>query len=1698
MQINNVAHAISGMAQAHPDSIFLIGAETGASLTFPEFDQKCMLLSGMLHESGLVKGDKVALMMDNGLLSAQLFLGAMYGGFVTVPLNVRAGASQLSYMLDHCDARVVFVEHQYLSLLQEAIGSVSREMKIVPVNVDGPLPRFASVPSFYTPSPIHGDDLCLLMYSSGSTGRSKAAMHSHNTVLAHGRNSVEAHQLSSADRSLLVLPLYHINAECVTLIPTLLSGGSVVVAHRFQVSQFWGWVKDYGVTWSAIVPTIVSELVDWKESAKDRLPEASNRIRFFRSSSAPLAPALQSQFLAKFDFPLIQAMGSTEAGNVFSNPLPPRANKIGSPGVPWGFEARIVDREGMPVPPGESGEVLLRGAGLMTGYYKDDEGTAAVLDRDGWFHTGDLARIDEDGYFFVVGRSKELIIKGGVNIAPRQIDEVLESHPDILEAAAVGVPDRYFGEDVAAFAVLRPGCSVTELELLAFCEAKLGHFKTPSRIRFLRELPKGPSGKVLRLKLLDPAVLSAVATSSTSQDTHDGLEQTLPSSGISTEQVIAEAWEGVLGVSAIDLDTNFFALGGDSLSAIQCLSRLRDKLPMVLSLSDFFEHNTVREQARLVRQRLSRGNQPGLDRGENLEASLLLQFIPQGGDVIPQVDTSQPQPLSPAQQRLWFMEQLNPDVPVYNEAEAVRLTGYLDVGSLETAVNLIVERHELLRSTIRVIDDVPHAVVHKSWPLRIKMIDLSMWSDADAEAELDRLLVEEPRIHYDLEVAPGIRITLIRMGENDHVLILMMHHIICDWSSEGVIWRDLSFLYRALLKGDAARLPPLRVTHSQYSAMQHQKLSRPEISDDLKFWEEKLRGTPELLTLPADRRRPPIMSHAGARLRWKLSRQLTDALRQRSREERNSLFTIFAAALQTLIYRYTGEKDIPLGIPLADRDSQDFQSVLGFLLHTHVLRVMLRGDMPFRSLLGDVQKAVLDLYAHRAVPFHQIVEKLRPERNLSHMPLFQVMLNWRDRDQELAFIGMDGLAVESLMAHAGTSKFDLTLMATDMSDEICLEMEYSTDLFDKDRCIRMLRHYQSVLEAIAADPGLTLSAIPLLTPGEFNQTVHDWNNTAAEYPKNVPLSRLIEEQVERTPNAIAVTYEDGTSVTFADLNTRANQLAHELCKFGAGPDQLIGLFVDRSIDMVVALLAIQKAGAAYVPIDPNLPPARISYMIEDSALSILIMQRALRSTLPAFTGTVIEIDSNEWHANSGMNPEIPIAAENLAYVIYTSGSTGRPKGVEVCRGALTNLLWYVRDLLQLRSDETVLAVTTISFDIAAVDIWLPLLVGARIVIAGRESAMDGRKLLRLIEDHGVQFLQATPTTWRLLLSAGLRKTEITAVCTGEALPRDLAMQLRPEVARLWNLYGPTETTIWSTAWPVPLDDGAVLIGRPVANTQCYILDADGHPAPVGVPGELCIAGAGLAKGYRNQARLTAEKFLANPFVPGQRMYRTGDLARYRPDGNIECLGRNDSQVKIRGFRIELGEIEARIAELPGIRQAVVIAQDDGAEEKRLVAYYVATDRGPAITIEELRAHLLVALPEYMVPVWFVKMDSFPLTPSGKVDRKALPQPDGLNHLSPGYEAPRGALEVSLADLWAEVLNLETVGRHDNFFEMGGHSLRATQLMSRIRQALGVEIPLRPLFEGPTIARLATYIQALQFASRSSQSVVRTGWERGEL
>ncbi len=1167
--------------------------------------------------------------------------------------------------------------------------------------------------------------------------------------------------------------------------------------------------------------------------------------------------------------------------------------------------------------------------------------------------------------------------------------------------------------------------------------------------------------------------------------------------------MIAETWAELLKTPNVGMHQNFFGLGGHSLLAIEILCKLRKHFVINLSLNDFFTRPTVAEQAALINAQLL-GNGEALQEPRAGSTDITIGRLPTGREalenlllqrrsavvdegVIPRRDRSTTCPLSPAQERLWFLEQLHPGMRAYNEGDAVRLQGRLDIGLLQRALNVVIERHEVLRTLIQVVDGRPIQVIQDRWPIRIEKIDLPPLPVRRPDAEIDRLVTEQLGRPFDLAAAPGIRGTVVRVDEDDHVFILSMHHIVCDGWSMAVVYRELEAIYRALRQGEPHHLPDPPLQYGDFAAWQQQQVSRDEYAGEAAFWKEYFRGAPDHQDLPTDYARPGAFTYRGEKRIFPLGLSATERIRGFSRDEGVSIFMTLTAALNALLYRYTGQDDIVLGVPIANRDRPELASLIGILIAFQAMRTDLSGNPTFRDLVRRVRQGLLDINAHRAIPFDKVVETVRPRRDVSRSPLFQILLIWKDRNVQMQFMELDGLTVSYMNAHTAAAKYDLTLYLTDVGEEIWLELEYCTDLFTAETIRRMVGHFQTLLEGAVASPEERLDSLPVLTAAERHQLLVEWNDTRADYPRQSCLHELFEAQASQTPDKVAVVCE-GRECTYHELNQHADRLAWHLRMLGVGPDVLVGLYMDRSLEMVVGVLGILKAGGAYLPMDPAHPSQRLGFLLEDAQPRVIVTQQRLAGALPPHAASVVCLDAPGWQSGAGLrdprehrigNGKLPLPLDptSLAYVLYTSGSTGRPKGVQVSHRAVVNLLTSMRREPGLATDDKLLSVTTLAFDIAALELFLPLTTGACVVIASREVATDGRRLARLLDECGATVMQATPATWRMLLQVGWRgNPRLKVLCGGEALPRDLAEHLLPRCAALWNLYGPTETTIWSAACRV-FPGQPIVIGRPIANTQFHVLDRHLRPVPAGVPGELYIGGDGLARGYLNRPELTVERFIVDPFDGGAegRLYRTGDLARWRPNGEVEFLGRTDHQVKVRGHRIELGEIEAVLAQYPRIRDQVVATWADASGENRLVAYVVAQP-GATVEMGAIRAFLQLKLPDYMIPTALVVLDALPLTANNKVDRKALPDPAETSVLVPcGYTAPRTEVEEKLAAIWAEALGTDRVGIHDNFFELGGHSLMAARLFTRVEAEFGRSFPLATLFRAQTVAEMAAIL-----------------------
>ncbi len=1020
------------------------------------------------------------------------------------------------------------------------------------------------------------------------------------------------------------------------------------------------------------------------------------------------------------------------------------------------------------------------------------------------------------------------------------------------------------------------------------------------------------------------------------------------------------------------------------------------------------------------------------------------------------------------------MYQLAPKSTAYNMPFASRQMGHLNKTALRKTIDAICRRHEAFRTTFMMSGEGPVQVVHPFRPPHWVEVSLEHLPSEARQQEAARLVEQEAHQPFDLEKGPLARFKLIEVEPEDHVLMLTMHHIIGDQWSFGIIGYEFAIFYNAFCRGDVPSARPIPLQYADYAVWQRRCLTNDWLGTQAEYWQKTLEGLSKL-SLPTDHPRPVIQTFNGAHCMLELPASLIERLKQFSAEHNATVFMTLLACFQILLSRYSGQPDIAVGSPIANRTQSAVESIIGSFVNTLVLRTDLSGNPTFIELMARVRSTALEAYANQDFPFDKLVETMHSSRDHSSAPLVQVLFNVPNAP--IGEINVQGLSWVPFEVETQAAQFDLSLtVETEFSRKAYLT--FNTDLFEPQTAQRMLGQYRVLLQNALAHPQSRLSDLPTLTVSERQQMLQDWNHTQRAYPRSECFPQLFEAQVEQTPEAVALSMGQKT-LRYGELNAQANKLARYLRTLGAKPGVTVGLSLERSLEMVIALLAVLKTGAAYVPLDPEFPRDRLRFMAQDASVAAVLTTTDLSDRFDARACRLLCLDrENERIAQEADHNLGPIATpHDLAYILYTSGSTGQPKGVEIPHQALVNFLWSIRQEPGCSARDIMLSVTTISFDIFGLELYVPLLVGARVEIASRTVAMDGRQLRTLCEAVQPTIMQATPATWRMLIEAGwLGSEQLTVLCGGEALPPDLATQVLERCSALWNMYGPTETTIWSTIEKIERTDREITIGRPIANTEVYILDQFLQPVPVGVSGELYIGGHGLARGYRGRSELTQDRFIPHPFStePLAKLYRTGDLARYRPDGRIVHLGRMDNQVKIRGFRIELGDIEAALSRHSGIRQAVVTARDDQQGIKQLVAYLVCHE-GPAPDQTELRSFLRSQIPEYMVPSLFVFLTNMPMTANNKVDRKALPAPAVAVSPAAVHVAPSEQSHVQMAALWQQVFGIDNIGIHDNFFDLGGHSLKAAQLFYLIEQVYGRQLPLATLFQSPTIASLTSLL-----------------------
>ncbi|MFL6202421.1 MAG: amino acid adenylation domain-containing protein, partial [Thermoanaerobaculia bacterium] len=1535
-------------------------------------------------------------------------------------------------------------------------------------------------PAERLPAVAAPEDLAYVIHTSGSTGQPKGIVVQHRPVANLIAWINPAFGLGPSDRVLFVTSLCF-DLSVWDLFGVLAAGGCVHVASEEDLQDA-----------ERLMRVLLEEPITIWDSAPAALvrlaplfpsePAVHSRLRRVMLSGDWIPVTLPDRVRAAFPRAEVASLGGATEATVWSNGYPIGEVDPEWPSIPYGrpmpnAQYHVLDAGLSPCPAGVPGDLYIGGDCLCVGYAHQPDLTAAAFVPDPFgapgariYRTGDRARYLPDGNLEFLGRVDHQVKIRGFRIELGEIEVALARHADVREAVVLAREDsigssrgsaaaRGGDKRLVAYVVLADG----ELpDLREHLRQSLPDYMIPSAFVELGALPVTANGKLDRRAL--PAPRWDLG------GTDEGAAPRTP-----TEKALAALWREILGVGRVGVHDGFFDLGGHSLLATQLVARIREAFRVEMPLRAVFQAPALGEMAAA------------------LDAAALATLSPDALEEVRQAfreDAIQPipphrrgglLPLSFQQQRLWLVERLTPGGAAYHIPYAFRLRGALDPAALASALGALAERHEVLRTLFVEREGLPWQEILPPAPFSLPLEEL-------AGEDLARAAREEAARPFDLAAEPPFRARLARigrLGENkqDHVLFLTLHHIASDGWSEDILLGELSALYTT------APLPELPIQYADYAVWQR---AWPEelLAGRLSYWTARLAGAAPL-ELPTDRPRPPVETFRGGSVPVAVPAPVAAALRALASELNLTLFMLLLAAWQTLLHRITGQADVIVGSPVANREQPEVRGLVGFFVNMLSLRADLSGDPSFVELLEQVRRTSLEAYDHTDVPFDRLVDELRLERDLSRHPIFQVLFGLRNG--EAPSLRLPGVEAERLAPATGIAKLDLSLGLVDAGEgSFTGTIEYNSDLFERATMTRLAGHLANVLAAVATNPTERVSEIPLLTAEERAQLLA-WNDTAVLYPEGgVCLHELIAAQAARTPEAPAMSFA-GETLTYRELGRRSGALAGRLRALGVGPETLVGVCAERSTEMVVALLAILKAGGAYVPLDPDYPADRLAFMLEDAAVPVLLTQARLADRLPAHGARVLLLDGAA--EPTPATAEGPAAGpDNAAYAIFTSGSTGRPKGVvNTHRGIVNRILW-MQAQYGLAPGDAVLQKTPFSFDVSVWELFWPLVVGARLVVARPGGHQDPAWLAETIVREGITTLHFVPSMLQVFVEQegldGLARyggSLRRVMASGEALPAGLAARFfarMPRGVQLHNLYGPTEAAVDVTWHACRPGEERVPIGRPVANTRILVLDRHGRPVPVGVAGELHIGGVQVARGYLRRPDLTAGRFVPDPEGDGERLYRTGDLARYLshgpggPDGEVEYLGRIDHQVKIRGFRIELGEIEAALARHPAVREAVVLArsQAGNAGDRTLVAYVVASSPDGDDLAAGLRAHLRAGLPDYMVPSFFVFLDAMPVTANGKVDRRALPAPDRDRSEAQGA-APGTPTELALAALWREILGVERIGLHDSFFDLGGHSLRATQVISRLRQTCGVDLPLRLLFEAPTVAGLTARLRA---------------------
>ncbi len=1619
-------------ARATPQAISLISE--GLELTYEELDKRSEQLAVRLRASGIGPDVLVAVLMHRSVETMVSLLAVLKAGGAYVPMDPDYPDDRLCFMVTDSRVRVVLT---HPDLVTRVTGwPVPNSLTAVGVPPGGLWQDHASIDTALVPHVTAPEHPAYLIYTSGSTGRPKGVLVPHQGLSNHELWTCDELRLGPEDRVLQKTSLIF-DAAVPECFAALISGGAIVLAPpgaQREPEVLLKLVREHSVTLTIWVPSELRVLID-----EPLFPQCTSLRHVLVGGEALDRSLAQAFHLALPETRLGNFYGPTEAtvDSVYywvGPTLPERPTvPIGRP-VP-NNELFVLDANLEPVPIGVTGELYLGGIGLAIGYFDRPELTSERFVphpfRPGarLYRTGDLARLDHQGIAEYIGRIDQQVKIRGFRIELGEVEAALEAC-DGVQGAAVMAHTTATGSRLLVGYVVGDEDTARIQRIL---KERLPEYMVPSVLVALPHLPVLPSGKLDR-KALPPPVLGT-----------SGDQFIAPRSPL--EETLAGIWREVLGVNAVGAHDDFFALGGHSLNVTQVLSRVRKVLGVQLPLRTAFEAPSLAELAEAITAHRA-GDAP-----EPLTPLL-------------RIERTDAHALSYSQRRMWLLQQLEPAGTAYNMGMHQRISGPLRRDCLTEALQRLVQRHEVFRTSFHMGTAEPVAVVGPIEPLRLDELDLSSESQESRHTLAVQAVTEMVSEPFDLAKAPLYRMVLIRLSPQEHILGWVMHHAIGDEWSWNVLRRELEVLYNALARSDEPELAQRDIAFIDYAAWQRKTFDETALSTQLTHWLTTLKGL-TALNLPRDGVVSTRSSSRGSFVQADLSDSTLTSLRSFCTRYSVSPYIVALGVAQWLLARYCGQMDVAVGTPVANRTRVEAEGMIGSLVNTLVMRTDLAGVETFADVLARAKDTALSAFTHQDIPYDYLIERLRRQdgKNDEVNVLFNV-LNTPNEDLHLA-----GVTCEYLNVDRGTVQFDLGL-TIDFDVEKSSFLSYSSELFTRATAERLLHNYHRLLERVLEAPHTRLSALGLASPGELGD-IAGWNATSMPLPEIQTIHPQLVRQARRTPGAIALKQTGEPELSYEDLHTRVNQWARILRRRGIGRGALVGLCVERGTSMVIAQLAVLTAGAAYVPLDPAYPTARLQHMVDDAELALLVTESSLAGLVswPRDRALMLDLDQmqadSEDHSPLEPNSALDARPDDPAYVIYTSGSTGKPKGVMVQHRAVVNFLETMAREPGLTSHDRLLAVTTLSFDIAVLELLLPLSLGATIVLATGNESVDGSALRAMLEEHDATVMQATPATWRMLIDAGWKGTpQFKALIGGEALPLDLAHLLLARVGQLWNMYGPTETTVWSTCWRVEHPEQGISIGRPVGNTQVYVVGPDGQQCPIGVAGEILIGGDGVTLGYLRRPELTAERFVPDSFggVPGSRLYRTGDSGRWRHDGLLEHLGRLDFQVKVRGHRIELGEIESALLGHPQVRRALVIVREDRPGDARLVAYLVSD--APAPGGRELREHLRAMLPAYMVPQHFVDLEEIPLLPNGKVNRHALPVPHEATEAAGADDvAPMSAQEQLLGRIWQELLGLSQVRATDNFFDLGGHSLLAMRVITEVERQVGVHLePRRFIFE----------------------------------